>query len=54
MMLAPNSIPFTTYIQTDQFALPRILAETGYRSVAVHPYYASGWRRNEVYPRLGF
>lgn len=54
MMLAPNSIPFTTYIQTDQFALPRILAEMGYRSVAVHPYYASGWRRDEVYPRLGF
>lgn len=35
-------------------ALPALLRRLGYRTVAVHPYPASFYRRDQVYPRLGF
>ncbi len=30
------------------------LKRQGYTTVAMHPYYRTGWRRNTVYPKLGF
>ncbi len=53
MMLSPNSIPYTTYIQEEQYTVASILAEQGYRTEALHPYYDSGWRRDSNYPLLG-
>lgn len=30
------------------------LKNLGYTTVAMHPYFAAGWRRNTVYPKMGF
>jgi phosphoglycerol transferase MdoB-like AlkP superfamily enzyme len=35
-------------------ALPEYLRRLGYRTIAVHPYPASFYRRDAVFPRLGF
>ena len=35
-------------------SMPNLFRENGYHTVAVHPYYRTFFRRDEVYPRLGF
>ena len=34
--------------------MPSYLKSLGYETYAMHPYYASGWNRDKVYPLLGF
>ncbi len=52
--LPQGSIPYQQYINTEQSSLASYLAGQGYSTRAVHPYYASGWDRDLVYPLLGF
>lgn len=52
--LPQGSIPYQQYINETIPSLAEYLAELGYQTVATHPYYASGWDRNVVYPWLGF
>ena len=52
--LPQGSIPYQQYINTEQSSLASYLAGQGYTTRAVHPYYASGWDRDLVYPLLGF
>nr|MCR5033550.1 LTA synthase family protein [Lachnospiraceae bacterium] len=52
--LPTGSIPYQQYINGEISALPRYLESLGYDTVAMHPYYPTGWERNEVYPRMGF
>ncbi len=52
--LPQGSIPYQQYLKQDTFSLASHLKEAGYRTVAIHPYNATGWQRHEVYPRLGF
>ena len=52
--LPSGSIPFQQYIKGETLSLVSHLESLGYSSVAMHPYPASGWEREEVYPRLGF
>lgn len=52
--LPQGSIPYQQYITGQIPALPEYLASLGYDTVATHPYYASGWERDIVYPMLGF
>ena len=52
--LPQGSVPYQQYIAKEMDALPRQLDALGYRTVALHPYYPSGWERDVVYPRLGF
>jgi hypothetical protein len=35
-------------------ALPLLLKDLGYRTVCIHPYHSGFYRRNRVYPLLGF
>ena len=35
-------------------ALPQQLQEAGYHTVGIHASYADNWRRNTIYPTLGF
>lgn len=35
-------------------ALPLLLQDLGYRTVCIHPYHSGFYRRNRVYPLLGF
>lgn len=49
-----GSIPFQQYITEEVPSLASQLAELGYETYGMHPYNASGWERDEVYPLLGF
>lgn len=52
--LPQGSIPYQQYIKREVFALPAYLRDLGYETYAMHPYLASGWDRDTVYPLLGF
>lgn len=52
--LPQGSIPYQQYINGEQPSLASWLAGQGYLTRAAHPYYASGWERDTVYPLLGF
>lgn len=52
--LPQGSIPYQQYIRGDLPSLVSYLKKAGYASVAMHPYHASGWQRDKVYPWMGF
>lgn len=52
--LPQGSIPYQQYITGELDSLPSYLTSLGYQTVATHPYNASGWQRDTVYPLLGF
>ena len=49
-----GSIPYQQYITGELPSLASQLADLGYATYGMHPYNASGWKRDEVYPWLGF
>lgn len=52
--LPQGSIPYQQYITGERLSLASYLKGLGYQTVATHPYNASGWERDTVYPWLGF
>ncbi len=52
--LPHGSVPYQQYINGKEASFASYLKELGYYTRAAHPYYASGWERNTVYPNLGF
>ena len=52
--LPQGSIPYQQYIKGETPSLASRLAGLGYQTVAMHPYNASGWDRDTVYPAMGF
>lgn len=54
LFMADGSLPYNSYFMQKTHGLPDLLNQQGYRSVAIHPYLASFWDRNLVYPALGF
>ena len=52
--LPTGSIPYQQYIKKETPSLASYLKRLGYATYAQHPYYASGWEREKVYPYLGF
>ncbi|MCI8465508.1 MAG: LTA synthase family protein [Lachnospiraceae bacterium] len=52
--LPTGSIPYQQFLSDELPALPQILKDYGYTTTALHPYNSNGWRREEVYPLLGF
>lgn len=52
--LPQGSIPYQQYIKAETPSLASHLAGLGYQTVAMHPYNASGWDRDTVYPAIGF
>lgn len=49
-----GSVPYQQFLKSETPGLAWHLKSLGYRTAALHPYYASGWNRNQVYPDLGF
>ena len=49
-----GSIPYQQYIEETTGSLPRFLKTEGYKTIAIHPYLASGWNRPEVYQSMAF
>lgn len=52
--LPAGSVPYQQYLKSNMPSLASYLGGLGYQTTAIHPYYASGWDRDDVYPRLGF
>lgn len=52
--LPAGAVPYDHYLAREVPSLPQILRDSGYRTIAIHPYYEWFWNRQEVYPRLGF
>lgn len=52
--LPQGSIPYQQYITGEIPSLANYLKDMGYQTVAAHPYDATGWERDTVYPWLGF
>ena len=52
--LPSGSIAYQQYVKQDTPSLASYLKSLGYATYAQHPYYASGWDRERVYPLLGF
>lgn len=52
--LPQGSIAYQQYITGDIPAIPSYLKSLGYETYATHPYYATGWDRDTIYPELGF
>jgi phosphoglycerol transferase MdoB-like AlkP superfamily enzyme len=52
--LPSGTVPYQQYMQKNPSSIVSDLNSIGYTTVAMHPYYSSGWSRNRVYPRLGF
>lgn len=52
---SPQVIPYKC-VQAGHLlpSIPRFLGSIGYRSVAIHPYYGNFYRRDVVYPAMGF
>lgn len=55
MLFRPQgSSPYMTAIRKPISSWPAFLKEMGYETTAVHPMSKTNWRRNAVYPYLGF
>ena len=52
--LPQGSIPYQQYLISEIPAIPAHLKDLGYYTVATHPYNATGWDRDTIYPLLGF
>lgn len=49
-----GSVPYQQYIKGSMPSLASWLGSLGYQTAALHPYGASGWNRDTVYPYFGF
>lgn len=49
-----GSYPMLQYVHSETESMASVLSDQGYDTVAIHPYYGSGWGRNRAYPLMGF
>ena len=52
--LPSGSVVYEQYLQKNPFSMVSTLNAEGYTTIAMHPYYSTGWKRNTNYPKLGF
>lgn len=52
--LPQGSVAYQQYVKSNDYSIAAYLKSKGYDTIAMHPYNASGWDRDKVYPLLGF
>ncbi len=52
--LPSGSNAYMLYVESPIASLVSTIEAQGYSSYALHPYYASGWKRTQVYENFGF
>lgn len=52
--LPAGSVVYQQYISDTPTSIVSNLKDDGYTCVAMHPYYETGWSRNQVYPKIGY
>lgn len=53
-VLPKNCVPYQQYVLDSTDSLATTLKTQGYYNIAIHPYKGSGYKRDLVYPLLGF
>ncbi len=53
-VMPQNCVPYQQFVTEPTDSLASILKEQGYYNIAIHPYAPSGYKRDLVYPLLGF
>lgn len=53
-LLPRAALPYQEYMQGQQNSLVSLLESYGYQSMAIHPYYASGYNRDRAWESFGF
>ena len=48
------NVPYNNNISSDTYSLATTLKDQGYRAFALHPQMPENWKRDKVYPHLGF
>ena len=52
--LPQGSVAYQQYVKSNDYSIATYLKSKGYDTIAMHPYNASGWDLDKVYPLLGF
>lgn len=52
--LPPTSVGFNLFVRGEMPSVASELKTSGYKTVAIHPYLGTNYRRNIVYPQIGF
>ena len=52
--MPPGMVPYQIYVDHDMSALPSVLKEQGYQTLAMHAGDANAWNRKSVYMHFGF
>lgn len=52
--LPEGSVVYQQYMNAEPTTLVSHLKNIGYTTVAMHPYYETGWSRNQIYPIMGY
>lgn len=52
--LPAGTVPYQMYVSEGDPSLAAQMKALGYRNIAMHPYYSSGWNRIPVYKNFGF
>ena len=52
--LPQGRVAYQQYVKSNDYSIATYLKSKGYDTIAMHPYNASGWDRDKVYPLLGF
>lgn len=53
-VMPANSVPYQQFVTKKTDSLASALKAQGYYNIAIHPYEKSGYKRDIVYPLLGF
>lgn len=53
-VMPQNCVPYQQFVTKKRDSLVTTLKSQGYYSIAIHPYEPSGYKRDIVYPLLGF
>ena len=55
LVFAPEgSVPFQLYMKEPSYSLASLLKDQGYETIAMHPYPAGNWNREQAYAAMGF
>lgn len=52
--MVSGSVPYQVNVQEGAASMVSVLEAQGYESIALHPYVATNWNRNNVYNFMGF
>lgn len=53
-VMPKNSVPYQQFVTDTTDSLAATLKSQGYHNIAIHPYKRTGYKRDIVYPLLGF